>query len=181
MARVLGLCSRTGSAVAVVIDDLVVVGRWELDLTQGRVPAQIWHAASEVAMPQAEAMVRQAVDVVTDVATREIRDLLAETGGVAALGVVVGDYPLPESVSAILASHALMHAAEGQLYRNALLDAATLLGQPGTAVPRRQAESRLAGDLAGIIETMGKAAGPPWRKEHKLAAVAALTAGRSDR
>jgi hypothetical protein len=36
---------------------------------------------------------------------------------------------------------------------------------------------RLVGDLAATIRILGAAAGPPWRKEHKLAAVAALSAG----
>jgi hypothetical protein len=176
MTPSLGLFSRTGSAAAVAIDGSALVGRWELDLTEGRVPAQIWHAASEAALPNAEAMVRQAVDIVAGVATRRVGELLAEVGGVATVGVVVGDYPVPDSVSAILASHTLMHAAEGQLYRDALLEAVAALGRHGIGLPRRQAQARLTGDLAEIIATMGRASGPPWRKEYKLAAVAALTA-----
>jgi hypothetical protein len=177
MARALGLCSRTGSAVAVAVDDGTFLGRWALDLTEGRVPTQMWHVAAELPLPKAEALVRQAVDAVTGAAVRRLRELLTELGPVDAVGVVVGDHPVPESVSAVLASHVLMHAAEGQLYRDALLDAAALVGQRGIGLPRTQALTRLQGDLAGVIRALGAVAGPPWRREHKLAAVAALTAG----
>src|SRR6266705_1940349 len=85
-----------------------------------------------------------------------------------AVAVVVGDHPVPEELAAVLASHALMHAAEGQLYRDALLDAATALGQRGIGMSRGRLAERLAGDLAGTVRALGAAAGPPWRKEHKL-------------
>ena len=164
--------------MAVAVDDVALVGRWALDLTEGRVPTQVCHVAAELPLPEAEALVRHAVDAVTEVAVRRLRELLAEVGVVDAVGIVVGDHPVPESVSAVLASHALMHAAEGQLYRDALLDAAALVGQRGIGLPRKQAVARLEGDLAGVVRAMGAEAGPPWRKEHKLAAVAALTAGQ---
>jgi hypothetical protein len=178
MTRYVGLCSRTGSAVAVAVADLSLAGRWSLNLTVEGVPPQVFHAAAELTPPDAEALVRRAVQAVDEAATRELRDLLTELGGAAGVGIVVGDHPVPESLAAIVASHPLMHAAEGQLYRDALLDAATVLGRPAVSVPRRRAEARLAGDLAGRIRTLGKDAGPPWRKEQKLAAVAALVAGR---
>ncbi len=178
MARVIGICSRTGTAVAVAVQDATLVGRWALDLTEGLVPPQPWHVAAGLPGPAAEALVRRAVEIVTEVATRRLRELLTDVGTVAAVAVVVGDHPVPEGLLAVLASHALMHAAEGQLYRDALLDAATALGQHGIGMPRGRLAQRLAGDLAGTVRALGAAAGPPWRKEHKLAAVAALTAGQ---
>jgi hypothetical protein len=176
MARTVGLYSRTGSAVAVVIDDVTLVSRWDLDLTEGRVPAQVCHVAADLPRPEAEQLLRRVVNVVTDTAQHRLRELLADVGAVDAVAVVVGDHPVPESLSAILASHTLMHAAEGQLYRDALLDAAAALGQRGIGLPRKLAQSQLDGDMADVIRRMGASAGPPWRKEHKLAAVAALTA-----
>ena len=176
MGVVLGLCSRTGSAVAVAVDGDTFAGRWAVDLTAGGVPGQVWHAAAGLPPARAEALVRRAVDAVTEVATRRLADLLAELGPVEAVAVIVGDFPVPESVAAVLASHTLMHAAEGQLYRDALLEAAAALGQRGVGLSRKRAASRLDGDLAGTVKALDAVAGPPWRKEHKLAAVAALTA-----
>ena len=161
--------------MAVAVDNMTLVGRWALDLTEGRVPGQVFHVAAGLPLSEAELLVHHAVEAVTEVAVGRLRELLMEVGAVDGVGVVVGDHPVPESVSAVLASHALMHAAEGRLYRDALLDAAALVGQRGIGVPRERAVNRLEGDLAGVIRALGAVAGPPWRKEQKLAAVAALT------
>jgi hypothetical protein len=174
----LGLCSRTGTAVAVALGEAgtraTLAGRWSLDLTDGLVPRQAYHSAADLPRPEAEILVRRAIDTVTEVATARLAEVVAAAGAVDAVGVIVGDHPVPDSLSAILAAHTLMHAAEGQLYRDALLDAAAALGLRAVGLARRQAESRLAGDLADAIVAVGRAAGPPWRREHKLAAVAAL-------
>jgi hypothetical protein len=177
VAPTIGICSRTGTAVAVAVEDASLLGRWTLDLTGQRVPAQPFHAAA--GRVDAAALVRRAVDTVTEVAEGRLRELLAEVGPVTAVAVVVGDHPVPDELATILAAHTLMHAAEGQLYRDALLDAATALGQRGVGIPRGRLAQRLAGDLAGTVAALGKAAGPPWRKEHKLAAAAALSAGQA--
>jgi hypothetical protein len=178
MSCALGLCSRTGSAVAVAVDGDTLVGRWALDLTEGRTPDQVYHVAAGMPLAEAEAVVRRAIDTVTEVAACRLRELQAAVGTVTVVGVVVGDHSVPESIAAILASHTLMHAAEGQLYRDALLDAVALVGLRGIGLARGQAAHGLAGELAGAVRLLGTAAGPPWRKEHKLAAAAALTASR---
>ena len=162
--------------MAVAVGGEVLLGRWALDLTEGLVPVQVWHAVADLPASQAEAVVRRATDTVREVAVRRLRDVVAEIGAADIVGVVVGDFPVPESTRAVLASHTLMHAAEGQLYRDALLDAAASLGIPGVGVPRKQAAARLAADLADPVRALGVTAGRPWRKEHKLAAVAALLA-----
>jgi hypothetical protein len=175
VALTLGFCSRTGSAVGVAVDDDAgFVGRWSVDLTEGRVPGQVFHAAAGLPRPEAESLVRRATETVTGVAGKRLSELLAAVGPVEAVGVIVGNHPVPESITTILAAHTLMHAAEGALYRDALLDAAAGLGLRGIGLPRLEAEARLAGDLAETVRAMGAHAGRPWRKEHKLAAVAAL-------
>jgi hypothetical protein len=174
--RSLGLCSRTGSAVGVAIDGSTFLGRWDLDLTDDAVPDQVWHAVADLPLPEAEAIARQAVETIVAVATRRVGMVLSEAGSLDLVAVVMGDFPVPDSAAAILASHTLMHAAEGQLFREALLDGAGALGLHAVGVSRNLAASRLDGDLAEQVRTLGLAAGRPWRKEHKLAAVAALTA-----
>lgn len=180
MAYAIGFCSRTGSAVAVAVaveeGGPVFAGRWTVDLTGPDTPAQLFHAATELPPAPAEALVRTGVTAVGEVATGRLRELRAELGTVASVGVVTGDYPVPDSVARILASHTLMHAAEGQLYRDALLEAAVECGLPAHGLPKHRAAALLGGDLAATVASLGAAAGPPWRKEHKLAAVAALTA-----
>jgi hypothetical protein len=176
MARALGLHSRTGSAVGVAIDGPAFIGRWDLDLGEDGVPEQVWHAVADLPLASAETVARQAIETVVSLATRRLGAILDEVGALDVVAVVMGDFPVPDSAAAILASHTLMHAAEGQLYREALLDAASARGLRGVGVSRNLASSRLDGDLADRVRELGLVAGRPWRKEHKLAAVAALTA-----
>jgi hypothetical protein len=77
---------------------------------------------------------------------------------------------VPGSVAAVLRSHAWMHAAEGVLYRDAVLAAArrggwTAHAVDGTALPSAEE----------VITGLGGAAGRPWRRAEKDAARAALT------
>jgi hypothetical protein len=100
--------------------------------------------------------------------------------------VLVGD-PMPAwSVEEILAVHPRMHRAEGVLFRDALLGAAKACGLRQVAVPHKQvlphAESRLrtrGGRLEKQIAILGKSVGPPWGKDQKDAALAALVALRA--
>jgi hypothetical protein len=92
-----------------------------------------------------------------------------------------GGRPLPGTVAGVLASHAAMHAAEGQLYRDALAEAAAELGLDVVVHPRgaavAEAASALGVDAArvdGLVGALGRTVGPPWQKEHREAAAAAL-------
>lgn len=180
MAYALGFCCRTGSAAAVAVaPDGGFAGRWAIDLSAPGTPVQLFHAAAGLPAAAAERFVRAGVDAVAAVASARLRELVDALDGEVGVAVVTGDHPVPEDtpVARILAAHALMHGAEGQLYRDALLDAAAVHGLPAYRVPRGPAESRLAGDLAAAVARIGAAAGRPWRKEQKLATVAALVAG----
>ena len=184
----MGLHSRTGTAEAVALvvsgetaPSVAFRGRWSLDLIEDRAERQVYHAVADVPLAQAEATVGRTIDVVTGIAVRHLRWIIESLGTVDAVGVVVGDFPVPESLASILAVHALMHAAEGALYRDALLDAAAACGVPGMGVSRNQATDSLGGEYADAVAAVGSAAGRPWRKDHKLATVAALIAARSPR
>lgn len=113
-------------------------------------PSQVFHAAADLPLAEAEVLVGRALDIVTDVTARRIRELLAGVGPVDAVGVVAGDRPVPQSVSAVLASHVLMHAAEGQIYRDALLDAAASIGLPGIELARKEAAARLGATIQRV-------------------------------
>src|SRR5262249_57236585 len=78
-----------------------------------------------------------------------------------AVGVVAWGSRLPDSLEAILAAHPFVHAAEGELFRRALLDAA---GARGLLVPAEAA--------CEAVERIERPAGPPWARDQKLAAAA---------
>jgi hypothetical protein len=179
VVNVLGVHSRTGSAEAVAVSVTgsrpSFLGRWTLDLLEGD-ERQIFHVVAGLPLTEAEPRVAAVIEHATAIATDRIAEVTQRIGRLAAVGVIVGDFPVPDSLAAILASHTLMHAAEGGLFRDALLDAATAAGVRAVGVSRTVATERLGGDLAGPVAGVGAVAGRPWRKDHKLATVAALMA-----
>ena len=107
---------------------------------------------------------------------------------VAACAVLVAN-PMPDwSIEEILAVHFRMHKAEGALFRDALVRATKACGLMLVAIPEKllaeQAERALGTPVSGQVKkvaTLGKSVGPPWGKDQKDAALAALVAlhGRS--
>ena len=90
---------------------------------------------------------------------------------------------LPDALEEVLSSRALTVAADGMLYRESLADAAAELGMDVRRYPRRTDPTLLAAaamgvgvaEVAALIARFGREAGTPWRKDHKLAAAAALS------
>jgi hypothetical protein len=188
VTSVLGVYSRTGTAEAVALSvsgttasAVALRGRWSLDLIADRADRQIYHTVADLPLEQAETMVRHTIDVVTDIAVSHLRSIIESLGAVDAVGVVVGDYPVPDSVATILSAHTLMHAAEGALFRDAFLDAATACEVPAVGVSRNQATEWIGGEYAAVVAAIGQAAGRPWRKDHKLAMVGAIAAAHATR
>jgi len=83
---------------------------------------------------------------------------------------VVKAVSVPGSVATVLRSHAWMHAAEGVLYRDAVLAAARRCGLRAHAV-----DAATLPEADDILRDLGRDAGRPWRRIEKDAARAALT------
>ena len=90
---------------------------------------------------------------------------------------------LPDSLEEVLASRALTMAADGMLYRELLAAAAAGLGMEVRRYPRKADPTVLAAEALGVgvaevaalVARFGREAGAPWRRDHKLAAAAALS------
>ena len=90
---------------------------------------------------------------------------------------------LPDSLEEVLRSRSLTLAADGMLYRESLAEAAAGLGLEVRRYPRRTDPTVLAAaamgvgaaEVASLIARFGREAGTPWRRDHKLAAAAALS------
>jgi len=87
--------------------------------------------------------------------------------------------PLP-TLDRILASHALIHTAEGEFFRKIFREALEHLQIPVTGIPERQLDEHLhaafgkaAPGLQQRIGAMGRSLGPPWTTDQKTAALAA--------
>ncbi len=88
--------------------------------------------------------------------------------------------PLPPLAN-ILASHALIHAAEGEFFRNAFSKACESLDLPVTGFRERDLDEsvqktfgRVATRICQEVASAGRDLGPPWTKDYKVSALAAL-------
>ena len=77
---------------------------------------------------------------------------------------------LPD-LAATLRSHALIHTAEGEFFRDVLITAAESCNLPVTRVREREIS-----DLQREIAELRKSLGPPWTQDEKLASLAAWQA-----
>ena len=90
---------------------------------------------------------------------------------------------LPDSLEEVLSSRPLTFAADGMLYRESLAEAAAELGMEVRRYPRKTDPTLLAAEamrvevaeVTPLIAQFGREAGTPWRKDHKMAAAAALS------
>jgi hypothetical protein len=128
-----------------------------------------YHAieAYDLSLKDGKALVAKVRRTATTAATKAMKAVAKELGS-GAVGVVGKVRNVPEDLERILAAHALLHAAEGALYEEALLDAATRAGLSALLVEERTIE------IPAALDRIGKQLGPPWQKDHKLAASAGL-------
>jgi hypothetical protein len=83
----------------------------------------------------------------------------------------------------VLASHALIHTADGELFREALLHASARCGLGDFRIKERELLDRagqvlrLKGDdLMGRVTELGRSFGSPWSQDEKFATLAAWLA-----
>jgi hypothetical protein len=180
MASALGFSAHTGWAVVVAMTpDLTVVHRGRVELLDGTDAGRghVYHLAKEAGSPAAaEKLISAAIAESVRRARAAIAALRKQLDvEIVACGVVLGSArPLPP-LDAILRSHAMIHTAEGVLYRNALLEAAQAegvraFGYPSAGFARHP--------LRGRIDGLRSAIGAPWNNDHKESALAAVLALR---
>ena len=177
-----GLKAHSGWAALVGVGerdgDVAMTDRRRIELVLEAWQKQPYHAAEHLQPDAARDTVARGIEAARKGAVRELQAALARAGAqqhdVTACGVLVGN-PMPDwSVDEILAVHFRMHKAEGVLFRDVLLQAAADCGLRPVAVPEKQ--SGVDRRLQHTIATLGRSAGPPWGKDQKDAALAALIA-----
>jgi hypothetical protein len=148
---------------------------------------QPYHAAEGLPPNEARALVKRGIESARRLALRQIQAASKAAGAaghdIAGCAVLVGE-PMPDwSVDEILAVHIRMHKAEGVLFRDALARATEACGLRLVAIPEKtltvHAQKVLAAPPAAFmkrIATIGKSVGPPWGKDQKDAALAAMVA-----
>jgi hypothetical protein len=155
----------------------VVTYRQRVELLDSSLPRQPYHAAVDagLSLDDAEVLIRQveqaATDAVTSATAAAVAELSRSNLVVRRAGVAAAGSQVPRELGRILGSHPLLHAAEGQLFRRAVIEGSARAGLEVITV-----DPKTAADLQVTLAAMGKVAGPPWQKDHREAAAAALAA-----
>jgi hypothetical protein len=190
-----GLKAHSGWAVLVALGEAkgapVLVERRRLELMA---PDEGWakhpyHAAHGLDPAEAEDVVARAVRAARRLALREVKaavERAAHAGHREVAGAVLMGTPMPAwSVDEIVAVHFRMHKAEGALFRDALAHAVEACGLRPVPLPEKALEARACEELAArppalaaALAELGRAAGPPWGRDQKDAALAAWVALR---
>jgi hypothetical protein len=190
----LGFSVHTGWAAVVAVSGpasaAAVLDRRRLEMMPGNEPDSprfVYHVASKLRPELARRLVRESTELSRDRARAALEaiadELRARDYQLVGSGVIVGNRPLTAPLEKILESHALIHSAEGELFRGAIRDASASLGMPVTEVPARELAARASKALtlppakvADQLAVMGRAAGRPWAKDQREACLAALIA-----
>jgi hypothetical protein len=188
-----GLAIHTGWAHAVVVvlreNALVIVHKeriafWD-PLRHG--DAHFYHRAADIAFETAESMIAADEQHARRIAAESLRSL-AEGLASRDFRLVVARVadkvrkPLP-SLAKILASHALIHAAEGALFRSIALTELGKLVDDAAEMDSAILPATLSGtahltprSVTAQLDHAGKLSGPPWTQEHRACAQAAWLA-----
>ena len=165
-----------------------VLERRRISVVDGKLAghAQPYHFARERPLPEAKrhiaccatASLRLAQEALQEVVRQLSRDY--RVAGAAIL--LASGRPLPE-LDRILASHPLVHTAEGEFFRQAFSEACAALGIPVTRIRERDLAERAqavfkksAASLPAELAVAAKHLGPPWSQDQKGAALAAAVA-----
>jgi hypothetical protein len=173
-------------AVAGAIDSPTVIERRRIELAMPGIPrpVQPYHNARKMDLKEAEKYVRGFASEarhLAQLALKEVINHLKIAGyEMVGFGIPVGSGRPARGLEATLASHMLLHTAEGELFRVALISAGEWFHLPITAVRERDLLERGKTELGLSLKEMqrrltdlGRPFGPPWGQDQKLAALAA--------
>ena len=189
----LGLRAHSGWAVIVSVGGsghpAAVLDRRRVELVDAAHPEcrQPYHAAQGLPVQNAKSLIEDCGERARQLAREAVGAALAalrrDTLDARSCGLLLGSSrPLP-GLQGILASHAMIHAAEGELFRGVLAEAAAHFGLAVVGLREREIEAAAATALrtaapalGGLLREQGRRLGPPWRRDEKLATLAAWVA-----
>src|SRR5438477_6181386 len=189
----LGLRAHSGWAAVVALAGPIsaprVLARQRLEFADPKLAysKQPYHAAAERSLPEAEKLIAKCMQSSADLAFLGmcgIADELKAAGArVSTCGLLLGSGKSLPELAGILRSHALIHTAEGEMFRRVLAQAAERLGLRIVGVTEKQiwqaaaaALHQSAETIAAQLKAMGRSLGPPWREDERLATLAAWIA-----
>jgi hypothetical protein len=188
-----GFRVHSGWAAAIVVGGDVwapeVLDRRRLALVDDRThgASQPYHFAKQLKLKEAEAYLQRCAAIAKNLAAKFLEDLaeslLNRQRRFVGCGILLAaGRPLP-ALAETLASHALIHTAEGQFFRRAIAEACEQLGLGVEQIQERELFERAAADwrvhaakIKQRLEIVGRSLGPPWAQDQKHAALAGLLA-----
>jgi len=177
-AAVVAVCLDKGAPVVLAKQRVDLVETFTYEFRQP------YHTAEKMLLAQAREFISRMRAEARRLAYRVIRELASRTQeqGVklTRCGLVLASgRPLP-ALEKILASHALIHTADGELFREALLHASARCGLRDFRIKERELLDRAAeairckpGELMRRVTELGRTFGAPWSQDEKFATLAA--------
>jgi hypothetical protein len=188
----LGFRAHSGWAAAVALvgspRSPEVIDRRRISLIEPGSPGgvQPYHVARTMNLPKAEEFIKDvivAIDRRALVAVRDFAEAVGNNQQVTCCGIVLASGRALPSLEATLRSHAMVHTAEGELYRAAIGKAAKNLNLRCIRVSERDLYKLAAKQLRIPepklklrITEMGRALGSPWSADEKCATLIAWLA-----
>ena len=187
----LGFRMHSGWGVLVAVSgdasSVEVVDRRRIVITDATIPGatQPYHHAANMGLQQSESHIANCAALSKRLALAAIEQVVRELDGrqyrVVGSAVLLASGRALPSLAKILAAHPLIHTAEGEFFRNSIRNACERLKISVEAIRERELEERMkaafgnsASQMQREIATAGSSIGPPWTKDHKAAALAAL-------
>ena len=174
-------------AVSGDANSIEVVERKRIVITDPAIPGanQPYHHAAGLGFRESEKYLASCATVSERLAFTAIEEVVRaferqDYRVVGSAVLLAAGRPLPP-LAKILGSHPLLHTAEGQFFRNAVIQACQRLKLTVAEIRERDLEDQAkttfgpaASQLQRRIAALGSSMGPPWTKDHKAAALAAL-------
>ena len=146
---------------------------------------QPYHFAQGQKLPEAESYLADCAAVSERLALAALHEIVKELRRrecvVVGCAILLASGRTLPSLSQILASHSLIHTAEGEFFRRALWKASERLELQVTGIRERELDGRAEAvfgsgtiQLRREIATLGASLGPPWTTDQKTATLAAL-------
>jgi hypothetical protein len=186
----IGLRAHSGWAALVALagegGSVDVLLRERVEMTDASLPGakQPYHAAEGLPLAEAAALLkryRRQAGRMARLGLGEVTKELSRSGHrVMGVGILLAAGRSGSTLEATLASHALIHTADGNHFRDALREASEELGLRVTSVPERGLVDDAArslgltgGELQRRLVELGRPLGAPWTQDQKLAALVA--------
>jgi hypothetical protein len=180
-AAVVAVCVEKGAPVVLARQRVHLVETFTYEFRQP------YHTAEKMLEGQALEFISRMQAEARRLADRAIRELASRTQEQGAkltrCGLLLASgRPLPE-LEKILASHALIHTADGELFREALLHASTRCGLQEFTIKEKELLHRggqvlraKPNELLRRVTELGRSFGAPWSQDEKFATLVAWLA-----